>query len=204
MATMNRRRFIRFPVHVWVEQWTDQETYHQQSSNLSVGGVYLDRTVPHPEGTLVNLRFELPGDERPIECQGRIVFPRGAEDDFGMGLEFVGLKPADEKRIALHLRAEFERLPKKARLALEGALVGDEPEAVRGRPGARDTRKEGRTSGAGRSSPSTGASRAGPSTGASGKGARGRTRKGGRKQGEPGTGARGRREAPRGRKPGAG
>lgn len=90
-------------VSVWVEQWTDLETYHQQSSNLSMGGVYLERTVPHPEGTLVNLRFTLPGQEEPITCKGRIVYPHGAEDDFGMGLEFVDLPDAETARIAAFL-----------------------------------------------------------------------------------------------------
>lgn len=116
----DRRRFIRVPVQVWVEQWTDRETYHQQSSNLSMGGVYLERTVPLPEGTLVNLRFSLPGDGRPVTCKGRIVFPRSEADAFGMGLEFVDLGEADQERIDTFLQAQIDGLPEDVRQALWG------------------------------------------------------------------------------------
>lgn len=137
---MNRRRFLRVPVQVWVEQWTDRETYHQQSSNLSLGGIYLDRTVPHPEGTLVNLRFTLPGEERPIVCKGRIVYPRGAEDDFGMGLEFVDLPAAEEDHLAEFLKGELRRLPEDLRRSLIAGFGSDglvfEASSKRGRAGA--------------------------------------------------------------------
>lgn len=85
-----------------MEQWTASEMYLQKSANLSRGGLFLDKAVPHPEGTLLNLRFTLPGDETPIECKGRIVCPR-AGDDFGMGLEFDELDADAVDRIASFL-----------------------------------------------------------------------------------------------------
>ena len=88
---MERRRSQRVPIQVWVEQWTDRELYHQLSANLSRGGIFLDRTVPLPEGTLVNLRFHLPGRESPLEVRGRIAFPKSDDDSPGMGVEFVQL-----------------------------------------------------------------------------------------------------------------
>jgi hypothetical protein len=78
--------------------------YLQKSANLSRGGIYLERTVPHPEGTLLNLRFSLPDDERPIECKGRIVYPR-ADQEFGMGLEFAELDEDGARRIAAYISA---------------------------------------------------------------------------------------------------
>ena len=81
-----------------MEQWTDREMYLQQSANLSRGGIFLDRSIPHPEGTLLNLRFTLPDDDRPMECQGHIVYPK-AGDDFGMGIEFHELDAETEQRI---------------------------------------------------------------------------------------------------------
>ena len=95
---MERRRFIRVPVQVWVEQWTDQEMYLQQSANFSRGGIFLERTIPHPEGTLLNLRFTLPEDDRPIECRGHIVYPKAGED-FGMGIQFYELDDETRQRI---------------------------------------------------------------------------------------------------------
>jgi hypothetical protein len=78
--------------------------YLQKSANLSRGGIYLERTVPHPEGTLLNLRFSLPDDPRPIECKGRIVYPR-ADQEFGMGLEFAELDDDGARRIAAYVSA---------------------------------------------------------------------------------------------------
>jgi len=96
--------------------------YLQKSANLSRGGIYLERTVPHPEGTLLNLRFSLPEDERPIECKGRIVYPR-ADQEFGMGLEFVELDDDEARRITEYVS--------DAQATAEGRRSED--------PGARET-----------------------------------------------------------------
>jgi hypothetical protein len=88
--------------------------YLQKSANLSRGGIYLERTVPHPEGTLLNLRFTLPDDSSPIECKGRIVYPR-ADETFGMGLEFCELDEQSASRIDEFLTATQVALPDEQR-----------------------------------------------------------------------------------------
>src|SRR5687767_3405723 len=88
----DRRATDRVPIEMWVEETTDRELYFQRSGNLSEGGIFLENTVPHPIGTLVNLMFTLPGDSDPIRIQGEIV--NAAEGkQLGMGIKFVATDP---------------------------------------------------------------------------------------------------------------
>jgi len=86
-----RRQGNRVPVQIWVEEKTDRELYFQRSANLSSGGIYLENTIPHPVGTRVNLRFQLPGDADKIEVKAEVAAAIAGEEEFGMGLKFLDL-----------------------------------------------------------------------------------------------------------------
>jgi len=94
-----RRQGNRVPVQIWVEEKTDRELYFQRSANLSSGGIYLENTIPHPVGTRVNLRFQLPGDADKIEVKAEVAAAIAGEEEFGMGLKFVELAPGAAERI---------------------------------------------------------------------------------------------------------
>lgn len=91
----DKRQTRRIPVDLWIEAERDGELYFQRASNLSVGGAYFAQTIPLPVGTLVALKFSLPGDERPIQCEGEIVTAK----DLGMGVQFTSITSADRERI---------------------------------------------------------------------------------------------------------
>ena len=80
-------------MQLWVEQTGPGGTYFNYSANLSKFGMYLDHTIPHPVGTIVQLQFALPDETDPIRVRAKIV---NAEigDVMGMGLTFVDA-PAD-------------------------------------------------------------------------------------------------------------
>jgi hypothetical protein len=85
---------------MWVEEKRGRDTYYQRSGNLSIGGLYLDGTIPHAKGTIVHLKFTLPGDEKYIAVRGEIVGdPAG--DRLGMHVKFLedDLKGADLERL---------------------------------------------------------------------------------------------------------
>ena len=100
----DKRRDQRVPVELWIEAERDGELYFQRASNLSTGGAFFTQTVPLPLGTLVQLKFTLPGDTHEIRCQGEIVTAK----DLGMGVQFMGMSESDmtrvEKLIDLHAR----------------------------------------------------------------------------------------------------
>src|SRR5437868_593711 len=94
----DRRSSDRIAVEMWVEESTERELYFQRSANLSEGGIFLENTVPHPIGTVVNLQFTLPGDSEPMRAQGEIV--NAAEGkQLGMGIKFIGLDSKQKQRL---------------------------------------------------------------------------------------------------------
>ena len=80
-----------------------------RSGNLSVGGIFLENTIPHPKGTIVNLQFTLPGDTQPLKVRGEIV-NAAASDELGMGIKFIDVDPEVQRRISEFVqRAEAAR-----------------------------------------------------------------------------------------------
>ena len=94
----DRREAARLDIEMWVEESRERETYFQRCTNLSAGGLFLDRTIPHPVGTVVRLRFTLPDGSGPIDTRGEIV---NAEDGsrLGMGVKFLDLPDDARARI---------------------------------------------------------------------------------------------------------
>jgi uncharacterized protein (TIGR02266 family) len=85
---------------MWVEETSKDGLYFQRSANLSPGGIYLENTVPHPVGTVINLKFTLPDEGMPIQVRAEIVNAATGDCDFGMGLRFVDLPADTAERIA--------------------------------------------------------------------------------------------------------
>jgi uncharacterized protein (TIGR02266 family) len=97
--TLDRRHAVRLPIQLWVEESHDQARYFQHSSNLSSGGIFLEKTIPHPVGTRVSLQFTLPGDAEPIRVRAEIVSAVDAGESFGMGMRWIEAPPELISRI---------------------------------------------------------------------------------------------------------
>lgn len=93
----DRRSSARLPIEMWVEDLTDGGIVHRRAGNLSRGGLYLDQTIPLPVGTVVKLRFEVPGDPEPLTVSGQIVSV--ASQVLGMGVKFIGIPAETQKRL---------------------------------------------------------------------------------------------------------
>ncbi len=104
-----RRNSERLPVEMWVEEATDRELYFQRSANISRGGIFLERTIPHTLGTEVSLRFTLPGDEEPIRVKGEIVNVNEDQPGLGMGIKFLDLSEAARERILAFINRISEK-----------------------------------------------------------------------------------------------
>ena len=89
-----RRSGNRIPIQMWVEESSPDGMYFQRAANLSEGGIFLEKTIPHPVGTRVTLQFSIPDEGPPIRVNGEIVNPKAEDGALGMGLKFVDL-PAD-------------------------------------------------------------------------------------------------------------
>jgi uncharacterized protein (TIGR02266 family) len=104
-----RRSSPRIPVEMWVEESTDRELYFQRGANISAGGIFLERTIPHSKGTIVNLQFTLPEDSVPIRVKGEIVNVGDATGELGMGVKFLDLKDEDLRRIEEFIERASEK-----------------------------------------------------------------------------------------------
>jgi len=101
--SVERRQGNRVPVQIWVEEKTDRELYFQRSANLSTGGIYLENTIPHPVGTRVTLRFQLPGEAEKLEVKAEVAAAIAGEEEFGMGLKFVELGDGVAEKIQQYI-----------------------------------------------------------------------------------------------------
>lgn len=97
-ARSERRAHTRLPVELWVEETHGRAVYYQRATDLSLGGLFLSRTLPHPPGTRVELRVDLGGAD-PLRVRGEVVDDGGRRAE-GMGLRFVSLDRDQRARLA--------------------------------------------------------------------------------------------------------
>lgn len=97
----DRRTEPRADVAIWVEEHTKDALYFQRATNLSIGGLWLDGTLPHPPGTRVALDIELPGDGQ-LRVEGEVVLHRSPKA--GMAVRFVQLDASKRTRLEAFLK----------------------------------------------------------------------------------------------------
>jgi uncharacterized protein (TIGR02266 family) len=66
--------------------------------NLSSGGAYFRHAIAFRVGTLVDVKFTLPGEPHAIHCKGEVANVP-TPDTVGMGVRFVGLSIEEQERI---------------------------------------------------------------------------------------------------------
>jgi uncharacterized protein (TIGR02266 family) len=111
-SSVERRYEPRVTIDLWVEERTDDALYFQRATNLSTGGLFLERTLPHAPGTVVEIDLRLPGDADALRVKGEVVAATSRE--LGMGLRFVELTDGVKNRIAEYLRTAPLRVVAKA------------------------------------------------------------------------------------------
>ena len=104
-SSFERRRAVRVSVVIPIEVRDAHGFSLHSCSDLSIGGVYFDRAIPHPVGSKVELSFNLPGEERAIRCGGEVVNVPDTHQ-YGMGVRFVDLSPADEAMLVAFIGEE--------------------------------------------------------------------------------------------------
>lgn len=96
----DRRKTVRAPIDLWVEEEKGDELYFRRTGNVSVGGLYFERTIPHALGTKVTVRFTLPGDSTVIEAIGEVVNTPKSHEALGMGVNFLEMSEENLERVA--------------------------------------------------------------------------------------------------------
>ncbi len=109
MCKEEKRSSIRVPIDIWVEESKEGELYYQRTANISEGGLFFEKTVPHPKGTIVNLKFTLPNQSEPIQVKGEIVNLPNDADGLGMGIKFIGLAEEQKKAIEEYINQQIKK-----------------------------------------------------------------------------------------------
>ena len=107
MSGVERRRFERTDLVVRVEYSTVDEIFSEFTRDINEGGLFIETGKPRPAGTEVAMRFNLPGNQEPLQTIGRVVWLRSASADqpAGMGIEFDELSEDDRGRINAMIRS---------------------------------------------------------------------------------------------------
>ena len=79
-------------------------------SNLGSGGLFINTEKSLPEGSLLNLEFNLPGSDKVIQTQCKVAWTRSKDSSAknippGMGIEFIKMNPEDRQALDTYLEA---------------------------------------------------------------------------------------------------
>lgn len=102
-----RRRFIRRKTRVYGVFKSDialDET-EMLMTDMSMGGCFVKTEEPAAPGTIVTLRFVLPGDEAPLSVVGEVVWWRKGDQGGPprMGVRFVRVAEEDLEKLKRYL-----------------------------------------------------------------------------------------------------
>jgi uncharacterized protein (TIGR02266 family) len=99
----DRRGHRRVQLEAAVHLESASNFYTGFTRDVSEGGVFVATEAVLPLGTAVDVRFSLPDGGAPIAVRAEVRWQRvlgaGADAPAGLGLRFVTLPPADQKRI---------------------------------------------------------------------------------------------------------
>ncbi len=102
-SSLERRTATRVPVAIAIELRDERGFSLHSSRDLSVGGAFFDRAIPHQVGQRLTVSFTLPGERRAIVCEGEVVNVPDS-NDFGMGVRFSMMSAEDKKRLEAFTR----------------------------------------------------------------------------------------------------
>ena len=99
----DRRDSHRLPLDVGVREGNAPFEEHQ--GNIGIGGMFFKRALSMPTGSVVQLRFALPGLEQPMLVKGEVVeiTAVGKVEERGTRVRFVDMNIKSELLIAKYL-----------------------------------------------------------------------------------------------------
>jgi len=98
-----RRRSQRILLNLEVDYGSEDTYLFAYITDMSAMGIFVRTNNPEAPGTMLNLRFTLPGDEDPLELEGKVMWVNSFRPgDFsnihpGMGVRFVDMDQ-DQRR----------------------------------------------------------------------------------------------------------
>lgn len=104
---VERRDGERHGVEIDISVTSESNFYTGVTENVSQGGLFVVSEKLPDIGTIMAVRFSLPGDPRAIECTGEVRWHRTGPDDEGergYGIRFIDLEEEASERITAFLQ----------------------------------------------------------------------------------------------------
>lgn len=101
---INNRSSQRVKLEVKIDLHSGNNIFAGLSMNISTGGIFVATYTPADIGEQVPISFTLPTSDEAIDVLGEVCWMREYNPVYpdtqpGMGLRFLNLTPADQKRI---------------------------------------------------------------------------------------------------------
>jgi hypothetical protein len=99
-----RRKNPRSNVQIWAVEKGDNSTSFHLVTNLSIEGFFIEKKLPLPVGSIVNLELELYGEKLPL--QGKIInnYENPVTKNSGAGVLFVDMDERVKTKIEEYLK----------------------------------------------------------------------------------------------------
>jgi len=100
-----RQTGVRAKVELDIDLSTYGRYYLSKLENVSIGGAFVRSRKLQPVGTSIKMRFRLPGEDKAIEADGKVVWAykqagSAEPNSTGMGIQFTEIEANDRERIA--------------------------------------------------------------------------------------------------------
>jgi uncharacterized protein (TIGR02266 family) len=105
--SFERRQAVRANVVIAIEVRDARGFSLHSTRDISSGGVFFDRAIPHAVGARVQLSFTLPGETKAIRCDGEVANVPD-KHGYGMGIRFLDLAPADAAALEAFAKESLE------------------------------------------------------------------------------------------------
>jgi len=99
----DRRDSDRVPCKFLVREAAQGGSFEERIGNLSIGGVYFAGLHP-PTGSVIEVRFFVPGHESEIEARGEVIRVSREGEQFGAHIRFTDILLESELALARFLQ----------------------------------------------------------------------------------------------------
>jgi len=112
-AFPSKREHERLPITLTVNYRTDMDFLNASAKDISLGGMFLRTTSPLPEGTELNLCFNIPEIHIEFCVTAEIIWAVSSgeadyEKDCGMGLKFINLSRERSKLLGEYINSRLK------------------------------------------------------------------------------------------------
>jgi Tfp pilus assembly protein PilZ len=100
-----KRKNSRSNVQIWAVEKDDNSTSFHLLTNLSMGGFFIEKKLPLPVGSIINIELELDGKRLPL--RGKIVnnYENPVTRHSGAGVHFVDMDERVKTKIEEYLKS---------------------------------------------------------------------------------------------------